>query len=262
MPRIALGLEYDGTAFSGWQRQAHAASVQAALERAVGRVADVAGPLEVVCAGRTDAGVHATGQVVHFDTDAERPARAWVRGVNSHLPASIGVRWAAWPGDDFHARFSATARRYRYILLSDPLRPVLRRDRVAWTWKPLSLKPMQAAAQCLLGEHDFSAFRAVACQAKHPVRTVRELTLHRLGDCIVLDIEANAFLHHMVRNIAGVLMAVGAGERPVEWVAEVLAGRDRTRGGVTAPPGGLYLTAVRYPERFGLPDPAPPPAFA
>lgn len=259
MPRIALGIEYDGTAFSGWQRQAHAASVQAAVEGAVSRIADA--PVAVICAGRTDAGVHATGQVAHFDCDARRPDRAWVRGVNAHLPPSIGVRWVAHPGPEFHARFSATARRYRYVLLSDPLRPVLRRGRVAWTWKPLSLAPMQDAARCLLGEHDFSAFRAVGCQARQPVRTVRELTLARHGDCVVLDIEANAFLHHMVRNIAGALLAVGAGERPVEWVAEVLAGRDRTRAGITAPPGGLYLVAVRYPERFGLPA-AAPPAFA
>lgn len=260
MPRIALGLEYDGTAFSGWQRQAHAASVQAAVERAVSRIADA--PVMVTCAGRTDAGVHATGQVVHFDCDRERPERAWVRGVNSHLPPSVGVRWAARPGAEFHARFSATARRYRYVLLSDPLRPVLRRDRVAWTWKPLRLEPMQAASGCLLGEHDFSAFRAVACQAKHPVRTIHELSVTRQGDCLVLEIEANAFLHHMVRNIAGALLAVGAGERPVDWVAEILAGRDRTRAGITAPPGGLYLTAVRYPEHFHLPRPAPPRAFA
>lgn len=258
--RIALGVEYDGTDFCGWQRQAHASSVQQALESALSRVADA--PVEVTCAGRTDAGVHATHQVVHFDTAAVRPERAWIRGVNSNLPPGIGVRWMRPVPDDFHARFSATARSYRYLILPDPVRPVLRRNRVAWTWRALSPAPMQAAARHLLGEHDFSSFRAVACQARHPVRTVLRLEVAALDDGIRLDIEANAFLHHMVRNIAGALMAVGAGDHQPDWVKRVLEARDRTLAGVTAPSGGLHLVGVRYPERFGLPARGRYPGFA
>lgn len=258
--RIALGVEYDGTAYSGWQRQAHADSVQAVLESALSRVADA--PVTVTCAGRTDAGVHATQQVVHLDPPAQRPERAWVRGVNSNLPGSVAVTWMRGVDERFHARFSATARRYRYVMLSHPVRPALNRDRVAWTWRTLAVEPMHEAARHLLGEHDFSAFRAVACQAKHPVRTVHHLSLTRVGDYLYLDIEANAFLHHMVRNIAGTLMAVGAGEREPDWVADVLAGRDRTRAGITAPGGGLYLVGVRYPESYGLPPMGRLPAFA
>lgn len=250
MKRIALGIEYDGKRFSGWQRQPHAPSVQEALEHALSRVADR--PVEVVCAGRTDAGVHATHQVVHFDTATVRPERAWVRGVNSNLPGDVGVRWMREVAADFHARFSATARTYRYVILSHPVRPVLDRHRVAWTWRPLDVAPMRDAARHLLGEHDFSSFRAVACQAKHPVRTVHRLDVRYDGDRVALEVEANAFLHHMVRNIAGVLMAVGAGERRPDWAREVLDARDRTVAGVTAPAEGLYLVAVRYPERFGI----------
>jgi tRNA pseudouridine38-40 synthase len=258
--RIVLGVEYDGTELSGWQRQAHAPSVQQALESALSRVADA--PVEVTCAGRTDAGVHATHQVVHFDTEASRPERAWIRGVNSNLPSSIGVRWVRQADDDFHARFSATSRSYRYLILSDPVRPVLLRNQVAWTWEPLALAPMQQAARHLLGEHDFSSFRATACQARHAVRTVLRLQLSAVGQGIALDIEANAFLHHMVRNIAGALMAVGAGRQPPDWVKQVLEARDRTLAGVTAPPGGLYLAGVRYPERFGIPAFGRQPGFA
>ncbi|WP_440995268.1 tRNA pseudouridine(38-40) synthase TruA [Arhodomonas sp. SL1] len=258
--RIALGIEYDGSAFSGWQRQHHAPSVQAALERALGRIADA--PVEVVAAGRTDAGVHATQQVVHADVPRWRPERAWVRGVNSNLPETVGVRWMRPVGEGFHARFSAVARRYRYVIHSHPVRPVLQRHRVAWTWRPLSVAPMQTAATHLLGEHDFSAFRAVACQARHPIRTVHELSVSGDGTWIHLDIEANAFLHHMVRNIAGVLMAIGAGDRPPEWAGAVLEGRDRTRAGVTAPAGGLYLVGVRYPATHGLPEHGRIPVFA
>lgn len=258
--RIALGLEYDGTEFSGWQRQAHAPSVQAALERALTRVADE--PIEVVCAGRTDAGVHATGQVVHFDTAARRPDRAWVRGVNTHLPAAVGVRWVRPVAADLHARFSAVARCYRYLILSDPIRPVLRRDHVAWTWEALAPDPMQEAARHLLGEHDFSSFRARACQAKHPVRTIHRLEVTALDAGICIDIEANAFLHHMVRNIGGALIAVGAGRKPPAWVADVLAARDRTASGITGPAGGLYLIGVTYPEWAGLPCRGRLPRFA
>ncbi|MEX0385590.1 tRNA pseudouridine(38-40) synthase TruA [Spiribacter onubensis] len=260
MTRLALGVEYDGSGYCGWQRQHHADSIQTRLERAVAAIARH--PVEVVAAGRTDAGVHACAQVVHFDTPVSRPGRAWVRGVNSHLPPDIGVRWVAWPGDDFDARRSGRSRSYRYLLLDSPLRPVLLRDRVSWTWKPLDVGRMQAAAGHLIGEHDFSSFRAAACQAHHPVRHIQSLRIARHDGVIAFDITANAFLHHMVRNIVGTLMAVGAGEKPDDWVASVLAARDRRRAGVTAPPEGLYLQGVRYPERFGLPGPPPGPVFA
>jgi len=260
VPRVALGIEYDGTAYRGWQTQRHAVSVQDALERALSAVAAV--PVSVTAAGRTDAGVHACGQVVHFDVPVDRPRRAWIRGVSSHLPPDIGVRWAAFPGDQFDARRSGTARRYRYLLQGSPLPPVLLRNRVGWTWKSLSLRPMQQAAECLIGEHDFSSFRAAGCQARHPVRHVREIAVYQQSDLIVVEVEANAFLHHMVRNIVGSLLMVGAGEQTPDWLARVLAARDRRLAGVTAPAGGLYLLGVRYPERYGLPGPFPGPAFA
>ena len=260
MPRLALGIEYDGSAYSGWQAQAHAPSVQAVVEQALTAIACT--PVSVTAAGRTDAGVHACGQVVHCDVPVERPDRAWVRGVNSHLPADVGVRWVRRPGTAFDARRSASARRYRYVLQASPLAPVLLRHQVAWTWKRLALAPMRAAAGCLLGEHDFSSFRAAGCQARHPVRRVHGIELSQAGDLFIFDIEANAFLHHMVRNIVGSLMQVGAGEQPPEWMAQVLRQRDRREAGITAPAAGLYLLGVRYPQRFGLPDPAPGPAFA
>ncbi|MCS4504418.1 tRNA pseudouridine(38-40) synthase TruA [Arhodomonas aquaeolei] len=258
--RIALGIEYDGSAYSGWQRQDHAPSVQADLEAALARIADA--PVTVTCAGRTDAGVHATHQVVHLDPPVPRPERAWVRGVTSNLPAAIGVRWMRPVAQDFHARFSARARRYRYVIRTDPLRPVLLRDRVSWTWRALSIEPMRLAAAHLVGEHDFTSFRAVACQAKHPVRRIHELTVSGGDGFVYVDIEANAFLHHMVRNIAGVLMAVGSGDRPPDWAAEVLAARNRRCGGMTAPAGGLYLVGVRYPQVYALPPLGALPAFA
>lgn len=258
--RLALGVEYDGSAYRGWQAQAHAPSVQAELEAALHAIAGH--PVRVTAAGRTDAGVHACAQVVHFDTPADRPDRAWVRGVNSHLPADIGVRWVARPGEDFDARRSGVARRYRYLLQASALAPVLSRARVGWTWKSLDVERMRVAAECLVGEHDFSSFRAAGCQAKHPVRRVTELTLRQQHDTIALDIEANAFLHHMVRNIVGSLMAVGAGDQSPAWLADVLAARDRRLAGVTAPAAGLYLLGVRYPDRFGLPGPPMGPVFA
>lgn len=260
MKRIALGVEYDGAAFSGWQMQAHARSVQAEVERALSRVA--AHPVRVTCAGRTDAGVHATHQVVHFDTSAERPHRAWLMGGNANLPGSVALRWVREVDESFSARFSATARSYRYVILSQALRPALLRDRVSWTYKALDAQRMHAAGQALLGEHDFTSFRAVACQAKHPLRTLHRLSVRRAGDYLYLDVEANAFLHHMVRNIAGTLMAIGTGERPPEWAAEVLAARDRTVAGITAPAEGLYLVGVRYPEQYGIPAQGALPAFA
>lgn len=258
--RIALGIEYDGTEFAGWQRQAHATTVQAAVEGALSRIADA--PLEAVCAGRTDAGVHATHQVVHVDTPVQRPERAWLRGVNSNMPPAVGVRWMREVPDDFHARFSATARSYRYLLETARLRPVLRRAQVAWTWRSLDVAAMQSAANHLVGEHDFTSFRAVACQARHPVRTIHRLTVSKRSWGVCIDVEANAFLHHMVRNIVGSLMVVGSGERDPAWLVELLQCRDRTAAGVTAPAGGLYLVGVRYPCDYGLPGQGWLPDFA
>jgi tRNA pseudouridine38-40 synthase len=255
--RIALGIEYDGSAYCGWQTQASGRAVQAAVDDALSRIADE--PISVQCAGRTDAGVHACCQVVHFDTKAERAPRAWSLGTNSHLPRDVAVRWAHPVADDFHARFSAESRVYAYVISNRPTRPGLWHGRVSWHYRPLDVQRMNEAASSLLGEHDFSAFRAAGCQAKHPVRRLLRLDLMRRHDCVVLTIEANAFLQHMVRNIAGVLMEIGAGAREPAWAREVLEGRDRRLGGVTAAPGGLYFLAARYPQRFGLP--ATPPEF-
>lgn len=258
--RLAIGIEYDGRAYAGWQFQRHAPSVQQALEGALAHVAN--GPVPVTCAGRTDAGVHAVGQVIHFDTDAVRPLRGWLLGVTSKLPDDISVTWVRQVSNDFSARFSATGRSYRYILLPRATRPGLLSGRVAWTCRDMDAGMMDEAAQALVGEHDFSAYRAIGCQALHPRREITRIRVYRHGPYIHLDISANAFLHHMVRNIAGVLMAIGAGEQPINWARQVLEGRDRTLGGVTAPAEGLYMVAVDYPEGFGLPAPPPAPAFA
>lgn len=257
--RIACGIEYDGAAFCGWQRQPGSRTVQGVVEQALSFVADHA--VEVACAGRTDAGVHATAQVVHFDTTAERSQRAWVLGGNSRLPDDVRLLWARPVEEDFHARFSAQARRYRYVILNRPVASALARSRVAWDHRPLDAARMLAGARHLLGEHDFSSFRALACQAKHAVRTVNALEVTRSGPYLYLDVEANAFLHHMVRNIAGVLMAVGRGEQAPDWVRAVLEQRDRTRGGVTAPAAGLYLVGVRYPLSYGIAASGPLPQF-
>ncbi|MBS0601000.1 MAG: tRNA pseudouridine(38-40) synthase TruA [Proteobacteria bacterium] len=251
--RIALGIEYDGSAFRGWQTQEEGVrTVQGALEAALTRIADR--PVAVTCAGRTDAGVHGAGQVVHFDTDALRSAHAWIMGSNSQLPPDVAVTWAQPVPEDFHARFSAVARRYRYVILNRRYRPALTAGRATHWYRPLDARRMHEAGQALLGEHDFSAFRAAGCQAEHPRRALYALEVARHGDLVVLEVEANAFLHHMVRNIAGVLLAIGGGERPIAWAAEVLAGRDRRHGGVTAPADGLYFLHVQYPQRFGLPS--------
>lgn len=249
--RIALGIEYSGSAYNGWQRQPHAPSVQEQVERALSSVA--AHDVTVICAGRTDTGVHATEQVVHFDSPAQRRTRAWVLGTNSHLPRDITVRWAGEVDDSFHARFSARQRGYRYVIDNRPVRPGILDGKVTWVHEPLDASLMHESAQVLTGTNDFSSYRALGCQAKSPVRTVSSIAVVREGDFIYLDVVANAFLHHMIRNIAGVLIAVGSGKRPADWTKTVLAKRDRTQGGVTAPPHGLYLTAVTYPEQYHLP---------
>jgi tRNA pseudouridine38-40 synthase len=251
MQRIALGVEYLGTHYCGWQFQQHAISVQQVLEQALARVADQ--PIRVHCAGRTDAGVHASGQVVHFETSAIRSERAWTLGVNANLPDDVAVCWARAVDAEFHARFSAIARHYRYLILRRPLRSALWHRRALWTHRPLSVERMREASTALIGRHDFTSYRALACQAKSPVRTLDYLRLEERGDLLELSVGADGFLHHMVRNLVGVLLAIGRGDRPVDWAAELLALRDRARGGVTAPAHGLYLVRVDYPDCFGLP---------
>ena len=257
--RIALGIEYDGQPYCGWQYQENSPSVQAVLEKALSCVA--VKPIRVICAGRTDTGVHAVEQVVHFDTDVQREDKAWVKGSNVNLPASVRVIWVKAVSDNFHARFSAVRRRYRYVIFNRDVRPAFLAGRVAFDYRPLDEARMQQAAQYLLGEQDFNAYRAVACQAKSPVRTVYRLDVTRRDELILIDIEANAFLHHMVRNIAGVLMTIGAGEQEPVWARQVLQGRDRRLGGVTGSPDGLYLMEVVYPEEFGLPQLPPSSAL-
>jgi len=249
--RIALGIEYEGTAYLGWQRQTEGSTVQGCVEQALSRIADH--PVAVVCAGRTDTGVHATGQVAHFDTSSRRTSQNWVRGSNANLPDDIRVQWAVEIPDSFHARFSASQRHYRYIILNRPVASALLGKRTCPEHSCLDTASMAAAGRQLVGEHDFSSFRAAACQAKSPVRTIYALDVHRSGDFIYLDVRANAFLHHMVRCIAGVLIAVGRGEQPPAWVGEVLAARDRTVSGFNATAAGLYLVAVRYAAEFPLP---------
>lgn len=249
--RVALGIEYAGDAFLGWQRLAHGPTVQAAVEDALSRVADHR--VEVTCAGRTDARVHARCQVVHFDSDAARTPRAWMLGTNSALPPSIAVRWAVPVESGFHARFSATSRRYRYLILNRAARPALEHGRVTWERVPLDAGRMHHAVQALLGEHDFSAFRALACQARHPRRRVLRASVWRDDDRVLLEIEANAFLYHMVRNIAGSLLPVGRGEQSEGWMRELLEGRRREIAGPTAPAQGLTFLGPCYPAACGLP---------
>jgi len=252
--RIALGIEYDGSQFCGWQLQEHSPSVQASVEDAISRVA--AHSVRVICAGRTDTGVHALNQVVHFDTDALRSERSWILGCNANLPKSVVVTWAKQVSGDFHARFSARRRRYRYVIFNRSVRPTFLAYRVCWQHKKLEVQRMAAAAQYLIGRHDFSAYRAAGCQAKDPTREIYQLSVTRLDDLIFIDIEANAFLHHMVRNIAGVLMTIGCGEQDIDWSRQVLLGKDRKLGGITAVPHGLYLTDVEYDASFAIPKPA------
>lgn len=250
--RIALGLEYDGAGFSGWQSQPGGNTVQDVLEAALSRIAGA--PIRVHCAGRTDAGVHALAQVVHFDVTTERPLTAWVRGTNAHLPPSVAVRWAVSVADDFHARFAARARAYRYVLLNRPERPGLLAGKVGWCHRPLDLAAMQSAAACLLGEHDFSSFRAAGCQAKSPIKTLYRFDITKTGDAFLFDCRGNAFLHHMVRNLVGALVYVGMRRQSPAWLAELLQACDRRLGAPTFAPDGLYFAGVEYDPDWALPQ--------
>lgn len=252
MARIAVGIEYDGNGYAGWQLQAHASSVQQCVHEALQRVCDH--PVDVVAAGRTDAGVHARGQVGHFESDAGRSERSLVLGANGHLPASIALRWARVVPAHFHARYSAQARTYRYCILNRTARGALAAGRVAFHHRPLDADAMREAAARLVGLHDFAALRAAECQARSSVREVTRLQVLRTGDLVLLEVTANAFLHHMVRNIAGLLMYIGQGEAPPAFASEVLAARDRRIAPATAPAAGLYFWRVHYPPVFGLPD--------
>ncbi|NWG38894.1 MAG: tRNA pseudouridine(38-40) synthase TruA [Hydrogenophilaceae bacterium] len=250
--RIAIGLEYDGRPYCGWQSQPTGCGIQDVVERAVAEIAGT--ETSVTAAGRTDTGVHASFQVAHFDVDVERPVTAWVRGVNSNLPESISVLWAREVPDDFHARFAVEERGYRYVLINHPVRPGIMAGKVGWHHRPLDEAFMQQAAGKLLGRHDFSAFRAAECQSRSPEKEMRRAGVTRLGDYIVFDFRADGFLHHMVRNIVGCLVHIGVGNAKPEWISELLAHKDRTRAAPTFMPDGLYLSHIRYPSRFGLPD--------
>ena len=250
--RIALGIEYAGHAYYGWQRQDISPTVQEVLEKALSEVADEA--ITVVCAGRTDTGVHALQQVVHFETHSQRELKAWQLGTNTKLPKDVAVTWALEVDDEFHARFSAINRTYQYLILNRRARPAVFNNLVTWEYQKLDYERMKKASSYLLGENDFTSFRAAACQAKSPIRTVHQLDINKRGDWYMITICANAFLHHMVRNIAGVLMAIGKGKKEINWVEEVLEAKDRTAGGVTAPPHGLYLADIKYPDKYIIPE--------
>lgn len=249
--RIALGIEYDGAAHCGWQSQPNGCGVQDKLEAALAGIA--AGKISLICAGRTDTGVHALGQVAHFDTASRRPDTAWVRGVNALLPDSIAVQWAQVVDEQFHARFSAVSRTYTYVLYNHAVRPALQTRKVGWYHAPLDVTAMETAAQHLLGQHDFSAFRAAECQAKSSIKTMSYINLAQSGEYITLTLNANGFLHHMVRNIIGSLIYVGAGKQPVTWLRDLLLEKDRTRSAPTFAPDGLYLAAIEYEDKWQLP---------
>jgi tRNA pseudouridine38-40 synthase len=249
--RIALCLEYEGSRFRGWQRQSTVASVQEAVEKALSSVANH--PITVICAGRTDAGVHATGQIIHFDSSTERDTRAWVWGGNAFLPPEVKIAWAKYVPSEFDARRSALQRRYSYLIYNGRIRPSLLRKQVSWYYKKLNCECMRKAAQYWIGEHDFSSFRAAECQSKSPVRQMMEIQIRQINEFIIVDLTANAFLHHMVRNMMGVLMEIGSGVKSPDWAQEVLLARDRRKASITASPNGLYLVAVDYPAEFDLP---------
>ena len=250
--RVALGISYSGQAYQGWQSQPGGRTIQDQLERALGQFADQ--PLRTVCAGRTDTGVHALNQVVHLDTEIAREPQSWVRGTNRFLPADIAVQWCRLTDDSFHARYSAVGRRYVYVLLESVVRPAVEAGSVGWSFRPLEGAAMQAAAQLLIGEHDFSAFRSAECQAATPVKTLRAIHIHRRGAYWRFDFDASAFLHHMVRNIMGCMVAIGNGSRSVGWLAEVLAGRDRSVAAPTFSPDGLYFVGPYYDPAFEVPN--------
>lgn len=252
MQRVALGIEYAGHFFHGFQSQPHdERTVQCGLEKALSAIANE--PIKLVCAGRTDAGVHATNQVVHFDTLAKRIDRAWLRGANAKLPEGISIRWVKNVTPDFHSRFSARSRTYRYVIYNTRTPSALLNNFVTWDRRTLDVALMVEASRALLGEHDFNAYRAVHCQSKNPVRNMKRIDVTRQGDFITIEVEATAFLYHMVRNIVGVLTAIGAGEQPASWAAKVLESRDRCQGGVTAPADGLYLVSIEYDQQYDLP---------
>jgi tRNA pseudouridine38-40 synthase len=250
--RIALGLEYDGARFAGWQTQKDGSGIQDAVEAALRSF--VGQPVPIVCAGRTDAGVHATGQVIHLDSPVQRDSQSWVRGVNRHLPRAVSIRWAREVPGEFHARFSALNRTYEYWILNDPVRSPLYEDRAGWVFQPLDVAAMHTAAQALLGKHDFSAFRSVECQAASPVRELRRFDVERIGRLVRTRVTANAFLHHMVRNLVGTLVYIGIGRHPPQWAGDVLAGRDRAAAAPTFAACGLYLTRVEYDRELDLPS--------
>ena len=249
--RIALGIEYNGSAFCGWQTQPSACAVQDAVEHALTQIAGE--KIATICAGRTDAGVHALAQVVHFDCSAPRPDSAWVRGTNALLPVSAAATWAQPVADEFNARYSALERCYRYVLLNHPVRPAVNHERVGWFHAPLDVERMREAAPLLLGEHDFSAFRSAECQARSPVRSLRRLAIRRSGDYVVFELAANAFLHRMARNIVGCLVYIGTGRHDPAWLGDVLAGGNRALAAPTMDPAGLYLAHVSYDAKWGLP---------
>lgn len=249
--RVALGLSYDGIAFQGWQTQPGGRTVQDTLEAAL--TSFLSHPVKTICAGRTDTGVHALNQVVHVDTDAVRTQESWIRGLNALLPTTVAVQWAQPVSDKFHARFAAQSRDYIYIVRNDRVRSPLLHGRVGWVYRPLDLHLMQQAAQRLLGEHDFSCFRSSMCQATNPVRCLHAIEISGRAPFLFFEFKANAFLHHMIRNIMGTLVYVGLGRQPPEWVDELLIQRDRRRAAPTFAPDGLYLARVSYPDEFGLP---------
>ena len=249
--RYALTVEYDGSQFNGWQAQIGVPTVQEALEAALSRVANH--PVRVTGAGRTDTGVHATGQVAHFESSSPRSLRSWLKGANTWLPQGASILSVSPVGFDFHARFSATGRAYRYVIFNRPVAPTFLRGRVTWEYRPMDVSRMRAAAAFLVGRHDFNAYRAVGCQSESSIRELRRLRVSASGQWIWVDAEAESFLQHMVRNIVGVLLAVGAGEKEATWAGEVLNSRDRRSGGVTAPPDGLYFVRASYPAPYELP---------